>query len=354
MTGHPASETTRAVLIVRHGQPDVFVEREVALPPLEPTSVHVRVYAAGVNFADLMMRAGLYDTVPPRPYSPGFEIAGEIVRVGSEVTEWQAGDRVMALLRYGGYAHDIVVPAAQVFRYPEGMTPAEAAGFPVVFLTAWVCLFEAARARASETALILGAGGGVGTAAVQLAVNHGMRVVGTAGTTRKRDFVVRELGAEACFDSRSRWETDVSALVGRRGVDVALDSVGGRATASCRRLLAPLGRLVFFGLSDAMPRSARSWLRAAQAWLRTPLLHPLSLIQPNTGVFGVHLLHLGGRQEVLRPALHDLFAAVERRELRPVVDRSFPLDRSGAIEAHRYLHARRNLGKVVLARDPDG
>ncbi len=141
-------------------------------------------------------------------------------------------------------------------------------------------------------------------------------------------------------------------LVGDRGIDIALDPVGGQATRACRRLLAPLGRLVFYGLSEALPKRRRSWLRAARAWLRTPRFHPLSLVEPNVGLFGVHLLHLGAKEEMLRPALAEIFDAVVNDELQPVVDRVFGLDREGAIAAHAHLHARRNLGKVVLAVSP--
>jgi NADPH:quinone reductase-like Zn-dependent oxidoreductase len=342
--------TTRAILIERHGPPEVFVERDMPLRQSGPGEVHLRVEAAGVNFADLMMRTGLYGTVPPRPYSPGFEVAGTVARVGPDTGGWRQGDRAVALMRYGGYARDVVVRADQLFRYPDSLTPVEAAAIPVVFLTAWVCLFEAGRARPGESALILGAGGGVGTSAVQLAVRRGLRVIGTAGTERKRAFVVDELGADACFDSRGDWETAVRDHVSERGIDLALDPVGGRATAACRRLLAPLGRIVFYGLSDAVPRNRRSWIAAARAWLRTPRFHPVSLIEPNIGILGVHLLHLGPKEGLLRPALEEIFRAVVAGELRPIVDRTFPLDRGGAVEAHAYLHARRNLGKVVLTR----
>ncbi|MFQ5747780.1 MAG: zinc-binding alcohol dehydrogenase family protein [Gemmatimonadota bacterium] len=340
--------TTRAIRIERHGKPEVLVEREIPLPDPGPGELHLRVQAAGINFADLFMRAGMYDTVPPRPYSAGFEIAGEIARVGPGVEGWEPGQPAVALLRHGGYARDVVVPAQNAFRRPPSLSPAEAAAVPVVFLTAWVALFEAARVRAGETALVLGAGGGVGTAAVQLAVRHGLRVIGTAGTPRKRAFVTDELGAEACFDSRGDWEPDVEALVGPRGIDVALDAVGGRATAACRRLLAPLGRIAFYGMSAALPTRRRNWPRAALAWLRTPRIHPLELIQPSVGVFGLHLLHLQTREDLMRPALREIYRGVEAGELRPVLDRTFPLTRDGAVAAHRYIHERRNLGKVVL------
>jgi len=341
--------TTRAIRIERHGLPEALVEREIPLPPPGSGEVALRVEAAGVNFADLMMRQGIYGTVPSRPYSPGFEVAGVVTAVGPAVDSWHPGDRAVALIRYGGYAHDIVVPERNLFPHPRSLGPVEAAAIPVNFLTAWFCLFEAAHARPGETVLVLGAAGGVGTAAVQLAVRHGLRVLGTAGTEEKRQFVTDELGAAACFDSRDDWEPEVIDLVGRRGVDIALDPVGGRATAACRRQLAPLGRLVFYGLSQAAPGKRINWLRAAWAWLRTPRFHPLSLVEPNVGVFGVHLLHLGPKEELLRPALEQIYAAVEAGELRPIIDRTFPFDRAGAVEAHTYLHERKVIGKVVLS-----
>jgi NADPH2:quinone reductase len=342
---------TRAILIERHGPPRALVEREVPLREPDAGEVQLRVEAAGVNFADLAMRAGLYGTVPQRPYSPGFEVAGRVTRVGPEVSDWREGDRAVALLRHGGYAHDLIAPSANLFRYPEGLSPAEAAAVPVAFLTAWVCLFEAARARPGETALVLGAAGGVGTAAVQLAVRAGLRVIGTAGTETKRGFVTERLGAAACYDSRGDWEVEVRRLVGAPGIDVALDPVGGRATAACRRLLAPLGRLVFYGLSEGLPKTKRSWPRAVWAWLRTPRFHPLSLVQPNVGIFGVHLLHLGNKEPLLRTALDEIYSAVTAGELWPVLDRRFRFDREGAVAAHTYLHDRRVVGKVVLARE---
>ncbi len=343
--------TTRAVRIARYGPPDVLVERDVPLPDPGPEDVHVRVHAAGVNFADLLMRAGLYATAPRPPYSAGFEVAGTIVRTGDGVTEWREGDRVVALLRHGGYAHDVIVPARNIARYPDTLSAAQAAAVPVVFLTAWVCLFESGRARTGETVLVLGAGGGVGTAATQLAVRAGLRVIGTAGDARKRAFVTDEMGAAACFDSRADWEPDVRAFAGERAIDLALDPVGGRATAACRRLLAPLGRIVFYGLSEAIPGPRRSWPRALLALLRTPWFHPRKLIEPNIGIHGVHLLHLRRREAILVPALEEIHRGIAAGELTPVLDRTFPLDAAGAIAAHRYLHERRNLGKVVLSRD---
>jgi NADPH2:quinone reductase len=342
--------TTKAVRIERYGAPGVLVDREIPLPDPGPDEVHVEVEAAGVNFADLAMRAGIYATAPKPPFSPGFEIAGTVARVGTDVHDWRTGERVVALVRHGGYARDIIVPVRNLVRRPASLSPAEAAAVPVAFLTGWVALFESGRVRDGETALILGAAGGVGTAATQLAVRAGLRVIGTAGTAAKREFVTHQLGAAACFDSRGDWETEVRAFAGNRGIDVALDPIGGEATSACRRLLAPLGRIVFYGLSDALPGSKRNWFRIVRAYLRTPRIHPLSLVEANAGVLGIHLLHLAQKETVLLSALEEIHRGIAAGELRPILDRTFPLDAAGAAAAHTFLHERRNLGKVVLTR----
>jgi NADPH:quinone reductase-like Zn-dependent oxidoreductase len=181
-------------------------------------------------------------------------------------------------------------------------------------------------------------------------VDRGLTVYGTAGTPEKRAFVVDELGARACFDSRGAWADELYEALGRkRGLDMALDPVGGRATRAARKLLNPLGRLVFYGMSDALPGRKRSWLKAAWARFRTPSIHPLSLVVPNQGIFGVHLLHLKEKEAMMAPAMEAIFAGVEEGRWKPIMDRTFPLDRDGAVEAHRFLHDRMNLGKVVLS-----
>jgi NADPH:quinone reductase-like Zn-dependent oxidoreductase len=343
------SDTTFAVQIPKFGPPEVLVEREVPLPAPGPGEIHLQVGGTGVNFADLLQRVGLYGTIPDLPYAPGFEVAGRVARVGEGVTAWKPGDRAVAILRFGGYARDVILAEEQAFSFPEEMSYAEAAAVPVIFLTAWVCLFETGHARPGDSVLVLGAGGGVGTAAVQLAVDRGLKVYGTAGTPEKRAFVVDELGAEACFDSRGNWADDLFEALGeKRGLDIALDPVGGKATAAARKLLNPLGRLVFYGMSEAMPGSKRSWLKAAMARFQTRSIHPISLVMPNQGVFGVHLLYLKEKETIMRPALEEIFKGVVDGRWKPILDRVFPLDGDGAVEAHRHLHDRKNLGKVVL------
>ncbi len=344
---------SRAIVIDKLGPPGVLEERSLELPDPGPGEVHLKVLAAGVNFADLMMRIGLYGTVPPRPYSPGFEVAGQVQACGEGVTGLVIGDRVVAMKRFGGYAHDVIVPVNQIFPWPGSLSPAEAAAIPVVFLTAWICLFRSGAARAGERVLVLGAGGGVGTAAVQLGVRAGLTVYGTAGTEPKRTYIKEKLGAVACYDSRGQWESSLRADLQGSSLDLALDPVGGEATKSCRRLLGPLSRLVVYGLSEAAPGVRKNWLRVMWAWLRTPRFHPIDLIQPNLSISGVHLLHLGAKENVLRECYQEMLPGFASGELFPVLDKTFPLTATGAAAAHQYLHERKNLGKVVLVREDD-
>lgn len=146
-----------------------------------------------------------------------------------------------------------------------------------------------------------------------------------------------------------RLENPLVATIGNRGLDIALDPVGGGATAACRRQLGPMGRLVVYGMSCAVPGIRRNWFAAALAWLRTSRIHPMSLVRENISISGVHLLHLSRREELVQRAIQEMLPRFQSGELRPVIDRVFSLDRDGAVQAHRRLHARENLGKVVLS-----
>ncbi len=335
----------RQIVIPRHGGPDVFETREVPEPQPRECEIRVRVRAAGVNFSDVLARLGLYPDAPKPPVVVGYEVAGHVDAVGQAVTGFSIGDRVVATTRFGGYADAVVVPAAQVFRFPAFLSDAEAAAIPVNYLTAAIALYRMAALTPDETVLIHNAGGGVGIAATQLARLRRARVIGTASSF-KHD-ALRSFGVEHTIDYR---HADVAKEVRRithdRGVDVILDPIGGHSFTASYRLLAPLGRLVLFGLSSAAPGETRNWWRAFRAWAATPRFDPLSLINRNRGVFGLNVGHLWNSQQQLRPLMEMVLAELQARRLRPVVARTFPLER--AADAHRFIQARQNIGKVVL------
>jgi NADPH:quinone reductase-like Zn-dependent oxidoreductase len=315
----------------------------------EPTpsdgQVRIRVRAAGVNFADVLSRLGLYPDAPKPPAVVGYEVAGVVDGVGRDVTGFADGDRVMSLTRFGGYSDVVVVPAAHCFPIPPELSDADAAAVPVTYLTAAIALYRMAALSAGETVLVHNAGGGVGIAATQLAHLRRATVIGTASSLKHA--ALRSFGVEHLIDYTSASVTDeVRRITRGRGVDVVLDPIGGASFTASYRMLAPLGRLVMFGLSAVAAGERRNWWTVFRAWQTTPRFDALSLINRNRGVFGLHAGHLWDEQTRLAPLMQMLLSELRAGRLRPIVARTFPLER--AAEAHRFIQSRANIGKVVL------
>jgi NADPH:quinone reductase-like Zn-dependent oxidoreductase len=332
-------------VIVRHGAPEVIQIRHAPDPTPGAGDVRISVRAAGVNFADVMARLGLYPDAPPLPAVVGYEVAGIVDAVGAGVTGFRVGDRVLALTHFGGYATSVVAPAAQTFATPPQLTDVEAAAVPVNYLTASIALYRLANLGAGETVLVYGAGGGVGIAATQLAKLRKANVIGTASTSKIE--TIRTLGVDHAIDHRRQ---DVAAEVRRltsgRGADVVLDPIGGRQLTVSYNLLAPLGRLVIYGVSSLAGGERRSILRTVRTLIAMPSFRPLSLMNHNRAVLGLNLGHLWGEGHQLRFAMDLILQEIIAGRLRPVVSSTFPLERTP--DAHRYLQSRANIGKVVL------
>jgi NADPH:quinone reductase-like Zn-dependent oxidoreductase len=335
----------RQVVISRYGPPDVLRTEDAPDPTPGAGEARIRVRAAGVNFADVLARLGLYPDAPKLPLVVGYEVSGVVDAVGSGVTALSEGDRVLALTRFGGYSDVAVTPVTRVFPTPDGLSDAEAAAIPVTFLTAAIALYRMANVAAGETVLIHNAGGGVGIAAAQLARLRRARILGTASAAKHH--ALAAFGVEHAIDYRhADVEHEVMKLTNGRGADVILDPLGGASFKSSYRMLAPLGRLVMFGMSAVVTGDRRSWWHAFRAWSALPTFKPFSLIGRNRGVFGLNVLHLWSEERQLGPLMELLLSEFRAGRLRPVVAKTFPLDQ--AAEAHRYLQNRSNIGKVVL------
>jgi NADPH:quinone reductase-like Zn-dependent oxidoreductase len=332
-------------VITRHGTPDVFALRPSPDPSPGDGEVRIRVQAIGVNFADLLARLGFYPGAPTPPFVPGYEVSGVIDARGPGVTGLHEGQRVLALTPFGGYSDVVVVKGTQVFGLPDELSHTDAAAIPVNYLTALLALYKLANLAAGETVLVHGAGGGVGIAATQLARLRQARIIGTA-SARKHD-ALRTFGVDEAIDyTTADVFREVRRLTNGRGADVILDPIGGASFATSYRLLAPLGRLVMYGVSAIAPGERRSrWHALREVW-RMPRFKPLSLINGNRAVFGLHLGRLWAERGQLAAAMELLLSEVSAGRIRPVVARTFPL--AQAAEAHRYLHARQNIGKVIL------
>ncbi|WP_254765770.1 quinone oxidoreductase family protein [Salinilacihabitans rarus] len=320
----------QAIEVTEFGDSDALETVERERPEPGPGEVRVDVEAAGINFADIQQRKGQYPGGPEPPYVPGMEAAGTIDATGEGV-DLDEGDRVVAMLNGGGYAEYVTADAQLLFPIPEGMSFAEAAGFPVQYLTAHNCLFAWGGLEEGERVLIQAAAGGVGTAAVQLASRAGAEVFGTASSDEKLDLAA-DLG---CDHPIKYTETDFREVIDEEtdgeGVDLVLESVGGDVFERSLDALSHFGRLVTFGVAGGEPASADT----------------RRLLFENKRVIGFHLGQASQRDpERIMGAVPDLTEALSSGDLEVVVGEEFPL--ADAAEAHQFIEDRKSSGKVVL------
>lgn len=331
----------RAVVITRHGGPDVLEVQERPDPPLLPGAVRIEVAAAGVNFADTMARTGLYPDAPKPPMVVGYEVSGTVIEVGPGVDGVAPGARVMAGTRFGGYASQVVVPAGAVVPLPDSLDFEQGAAIPVNYSTAWAALLGYGSLRPGERVMVHAAAGGVGIAATQIAKRHGAEVHGTASPA-KHD-AIRANGVDVAHDYTQRgWDLDLDDRF-----DVVLDAIGGTSFRHSYRLLRAGGRLVAFGASSVQQGERRNLLKAAPQALR--MMRGFDLIRQmsdSKAVIGLNMLRLWDDRGTLQPWTDPLTALIEDGTIRPLVSDVVPFDR--APEAHRVIAARRNVGKVVL------
>jgi NADPH:quinone reductase-like Zn-dependent oxidoreductase len=339
----------RAVVIPRHGPPDVLDVQEWPDPPVGPGQVRIAVKAAGINYADLLARAGAYPDAPSPPCVVGYEVAGEVESVGDGVEKFAPGDRVMAGTRFGGQAELGTVPANQVLALPESFSFEQGAAFPVNYGTAYAGLVIMGGLKPGERVLIHAAAGGVGISATQIAKRIGAAIFGTSSGS-KHD-VCREQGVDHPIDYRTQdFETEVRRITGGEGIDVAFDALGPKSFRKDYRLLRQGGRLVMYGYIEGESASGRNvpallGVLARMPFATNPWWKSLAVLNENKGVFGLNMLKWWDREGLDR-VLEPLKDALEKGEYSPVVAESFPFER--AAEAHRLIAERRNVGKVVL------
>ncbi len=336
----------RAVWIPKHGVPDVLEVRETPDPNPGPGEVRVRVRAAGLNFAEVSARQGIYPAAPKPPCIVGYEGAGVVDALGSGVTDPGVGARVMFLTRFGGHSDTVCVPTRQLVLMPEAMSFEDAAAMPVNYLTAYQMLFRVRRVAAGDRVLVHAAAGGVGTAVLQLCRSvGGVTTFGTA-SARKHDHV-RAQGCDHPIDYRT---TDYVAAVleatGGEGVDLVCDALGGADWKKGYSLLRPGGMLICFGLANAQRAGRVNWLRVIGQVIRIPRFNPLKMMGENRAVAGLDLGSLWEQHALIQDGLQNVVSLWESGAARPHVDEVFPFER--AAEAHRRIEEGRNIGKVLL------
>ena len=321
----------KAIEVTEYGDSDRLAVIDTDRPEPGPGEVRIAVEAAGINFADIMQRRGVYPGGPEPPYVPGMEAAGRVNAVGDGVDDVSEGDRVVAMVETGGYAEYAVANAEMLFPVPEAMSFEEAAGFPIQFLTAHSCLFAWGGLEEGESVLIQAAAGGVGTAAVQLASNAGAEVFGTASSQEKLELAA-ELGCDHPIDYT---ETDFREVIEEEtdgeGVDLVLESVGDDVFERSLDAMAHFGRMVTYGVASGVPAEVSN----------------RRLLFENKTVKGFHLGQAATHDpSSVMQAVPDLTEGLASGDLEVVVGESFALE--DAADAHQYIEDRKSSGKVVL------
>jgi NADPH:quinone reductase-like Zn-dependent oxidoreductase len=327
----------RAVVITAHGDPSVLRVQDRPDPGPGRGEVRVDVKAAGLNFADVMARMGLYPDAPKPPMVVGYEVAGVIGAVGEGVEGVAEGDRVLAGTRFNGQAEQVVVSADEVVPLPAALSFAQGAAVPVNYSTAWAALVTYGNVQPGERVLIHAAAGGVGIAATQIAKRRGATVLGTASPA-KHD-AIRANGVDEAYGY------DLPSSVGK--IDVVLDAIGGASFKRSYDLLRPGGRLVAFGASSVVSGEKRNLIKAAPQALR--MLRGFNLLEQmsaSKAVIGLNMLTLWDDRGTLDEWIEPLREMMDDGSLKPIVSDEVPFDR--AADAHRIITERRNVGKVVL------
>ncbi|MDO4247066.1 MAG: NADPH:quinone oxidoreductase family protein [Deinococcus sp.] len=324
------SEKMKAIRVERTGTPEVMELREVDVPQPRPGQVRLKVEAVGINFADALNVGGQYLTAPKLPYTPGMELAGTVDALGEGVSGVQVGQRVAALGGSGGLAEYAVVPAAGLVPVPESFTPAQAAAFPVSYMTAYHALKTLGRGEAGEWVLVQAAAGALGTASVQLAGALGMKVIALASTDEKLQ-IARDLGADVTIlqDDPERVQK-VREAAGGSGVPLILEVVGGTRFGESLKMAADRGRIIFIG----------------NASREEATLNPVSLMKRNLTVTGLWLTSLMQDAEAVAAAAQGLTPLIASGRVVPQVGPTYAL--ADSPRAFQDILDRKTTGKVII------
>lgn len=335
----------KQIVITKYGNPDVLNIQKREDPKPSAGEVLIKVKAIGVNFADILARKGLYPDAPKPPCVVGYEVSGIIETAGQGVDSSIVGKSVLALTRFNGYSDKVCVSEDAVFTKPGSLDFVKAAAIPVNYLTAYQLLCVMGGLKKKESVLIHNAGGGVGLAALDIALHLEATTYGTS-SAGKHSFLM-ERGLNHPIDYRSQdFLAKIMSLTGGKGVELVIDPIGGKNWKKNYKALRSTGRLGMFGVSTLTESTMGRFFQFIKLIAQMPWYNPLGLMNANKSVFGVNLGHMGNERTKMSGWMHTILKGVEEGWVRPHVDRTFLFEQ--ASEAHAYIEARKNIGKIVL------
>ena len=332
------------VVITKAGGPNVLDIQEIVIPEPQPNEVCIQVHFAGINFADTLMRMGFYQPRPPFPFTPGYEVSGVIHSIGDDVQGFEIGQRVVGLMRTGGQASHVVTDASRTLPIPDEISLEAAASMPVTYITAHHMLHHLGNLKQTDSVLIHGGGGGVGTAALQLCKWAGVSKVWSTASAGKSD-IIESYGATAIDRHNEDFVDIIRSATKKRGVDHILDPIGGGHLKRSLSVLAQGGKLYTYGMSSAAPSSKRSLWKALKALRSRPKFDPMLMMSRNQGVFGIHM-GTWNDEIVMQEQMENIIRGIKEGALTPIVDSIY--DAKDVASAHQHIHDGKNIGKVLL------
>lgn len=346
----PAPVTPKKIVVHSAGGYDHLKLETATMPAPRAGEVRIDVRAIGVNYADAIVRMGLYASAKEYvgwPITPGFEVSGTIGALGTGVTDLAIGDEVFAVTRFGGYATHVTVDRKQVFRRPANVTMEQAAALPAVYMTAWYALFELAHPRKGARVLVHSAAGGVGGALVQMAKIAGCEVTGVVGKTNKIA-TAKTAGADHVIDKSTQNLWREAERIAPDGFDLILDANGVATLGDSYKHLRRAGKLVVYGFHSMMPKTGGkpNWPKLAIDYLRTPRFSPLEMTNSSHSVLAFNLSYLFDRSDLLQEGLGQIVRWIAEGKLAPPPVVTYPL--AEVARAHADIESGRTVGKLVL------
>ena len=330
---------------IKYGAPEVLQVRDFQLNNPKDNEVQIKTHYAGINFAEIMTRMGLYPGAPKPPSPIGGEASGIIEKIGNGVDGFQVGDKVMVFAPFNSYSSHINVNKNMLIKLPETFTMEQGAAFPVVYITAYMMMFDLGNLKKDEIFFIQGAGGGVGTAAIQLAKEVGAKIIGTSSAWKHER--LREMGVDLCIDYNNENVKDkIMEYTNNYGVDLIIDPVGGKQWSESYNTLSPMGKLIVYGNQNLVQGKTRSVIAFIKEMFTMPKIKPFEMIGKNKAIMGYHLGKLKGAEHKIKRAIDGISLMIEAGNISPVIGKTFPFDQ--ASEAHTYIQERKNFGKVLL------
>lgn len=336
----------KAAYLVKYGKADqAFELREAKVPVPSASQVLIRVEAFGLNFADVMARLGLYKGAPPVPTILGYDVVGYVEQCGANISHIQIGDRVTAMVRFGGYAEYAVAEGKVAHKIPEELSAGVAAALATQYSMAYLLAHDMANLQQHDHILIQAAAGGVGTGLVQLARHYGCVIFGTCSSPEKIEYL-RENGVHYPINyAREDFSDAVRKVMGTKGLDVVFDPVGGKSVRKGFRLLGTGGRMISYGVSSL--NQTRSVFGKIRVLTQFGFYHPVQLLSQARGLIGVNLLKIGDeRPDKVERVMNQVVEMTRKKILLPFVGGEYPIDQLA--EAHQFLESRKSMGKIVV------